>query len=206
MPLLFAPVTARANPPLGSEIDFVVFPVGINLGQRNVIPSTLIRGLEDGTQAVNFEDWLIPFNDVITALQLEVTPTEDGQLEVRSPGLVTRIDPDELPTDSELGLAISIRQVETLFNVPTEFDLNEYAIQFNPPWLNLQGRPRFRSELPVVIEGLPLISPPNFTLTNLSQRIDITGTETNSIDYQGELAAVGTIGVVVGFFGRNKRI
>jgi hypothetical protein len=63
--------------------NFTVFPVGVNVGGRPVIFSVLVRGKEDGSQAVGFETWLIPYDAVVQALKLEVTPLSDGQLDVR---------------------------------------------------------------------------------------------------------------------------
>jgi hypothetical protein len=79
------------------------------VGKRNVNPSVIIRGQEDGTQAINFENWLLPFDDVIQALKLDLKNLPDGQLEVRSPGIITRIDPKKLRNDPELGLVFSFK-------------------------------------------------------------------------------------------------
>lgn len=43
---------------------FKVFPVGVNVGERPVIFSVLVRGQENGTEAVNFPNWLVPFDAV----------------------------------------------------------------------------------------------------------------------------------------------
>ncbi len=177
--------------------EFTIIPVGLNVGKRNVVPSALIRGLEDGTQAINFENWLIPFDDLVEALQLQIKPVSEGLLEVRAPGLLTRINPEELRTDQELGLVISVEQVEILLKVPTEFDLKEYAIQFNPPWLDFRGRPTAAGESPVITEGLPQVFADTFTLTAIGQEVNVTGlrsiSQQNSDNYRGQLSAVGTV-------------
>ena len=173
--------------------EFIVIPVGINLGKRNVLPSALVKGLEDGSQAIDFQNWLIPFDTVIESLRLDITPLEDGQLEVRSPGLVTRIDPDQLQNDPELGLVISVKEIFTLLNVPAEFDINEYAIAFNPPWLDRKGKTKSPGELPVILEGLPKLEPEGFTFTNLAQTVNLTNNVNGGVNYQGELTALGTV-------------
>nr|MDJ0677539.1 carboxypeptidase regulatory-like domain-containing protein [Calothrix sp. MO_167.B42] len=66
--------------------EFSTFPVGLSVGKRNVIPSILIRGKEDGLQAIDFDNWLLPYDTVIKVLKLKVTNLPDGQLEMRSPG------------------------------------------------------------------------------------------------------------------------
>jgi hypothetical protein len=119
----------------GSE-NFTVFPVGLKVGKRNVLANIFVRGKEDGAQAVNFDNWLIPYDAVIQALKLKVESLPNGQLEVRSPGLITRIYPQQLINDPELGLVVSIKQLQTLFGVTAEFDINEYAINLTIPWLD----------------------------------------------------------------------
>jgi len=183
-----------------SRAQFSTFPVGVNLGRRNVIPSTFVRGVEVTDQAVDFDQWLLPFDVVVTALQLRVTPLEDGQLEVRSPGLVIRLHPDELAIDSELGQAIAIADIASRLGVPSEFDVNDYAIVFNPPWLPTGGRGGPRpGDLPVVLEGLPEVAAAPFALGTVSQEVTISGTRwesdfaSDSTDYRGNLRAVGTL-------------
>ncbi len=113
------------TPVIENYDNFTVFPVGVNVGGRPVIFSVLVRGQEDGSQAVEFENWLIPYDAVVQALKLEVTPLADGQLDVRSPGLITRLNPQELRNDPELGLVLSIQEVERLLGVAAEFDIDD---------------------------------------------------------------------------------
>ncbi len=178
--------------------EFMVLPVGLNVGTRNVIPSGLVKGLEDGTQAIDFENWLIPFSDVVTALKLQVNKQEDGFWQITAPGLVTRIDSGELITDAELGLTISVQQIQTWFQVPTEFDVLEYAVVFNPPWSNIQ-QTNIAEEIPIITEGLPTVFPAPFTFTAIGNDVNINGTKRkNSLNnepprYQGELLGTGTL-------------
>ncbi|HBB30764.1 MAG TPA: hypothetical protein DDZ80_32620 [Cyanobacteria bacterium UBA8803] len=173
--------------------DFRVFPVGLNVGGRPVFFSILIRGQQDGTQAVNFAQWLVPFDAVVGALKLNVTPLPDGQLEVRSPIVVTRLDPQQLTNDPELGLVFSIQQLQTLLGVPAEFDINEFAIQLNLPQAQGLSGGSGIAETPVQLEGLPQINAPNVTATTLEQRVNVTGSPSSTPNLQGELLAVGTL-------------
>jgi len=188
------------TPVIENYDNFTVFPVGVNVGGRPVIFSVLVRGQEDGSQAVEFENWLIPYDAVVQALKLEVTPLADGQLDVRSPGLITRLNPQELRNDPELGLVLSIQEVQGLLGVPAEFDINEYAIILNPPWLGQKTGGIAATETPVKLEGLPRITPNDLTLTAIEERITATGSESalglgesSSVSYRGELAVVGTL-------------
>lgn len=185
--------------PLSRE-QFSTFPVGVNLGSRNRVPSTFVRGVEVKNEVVDFGQWLLPFDVVVTALQLRVTPLEDGQLELRSPGLVVRLNPNELAIDPELGQVMSIQEIQDRFGVPSEFDVNEYAIVFNPPWLAMGGRGGPRpGDQPIELEGLPEVTAAPFALGTVSQEVAISGTRwesdfpPDSTDYRGNLRAVGTL-------------
>ncbi|NEU71376.1 carboxypeptidase regulatory-like domain-containing protein [Hassallia byssoidea VB512170] len=169
-----------------------ILPVGINLGKRNVNESVLVRGFEDGKQAVNFDNWLLPFDDVISALNITATTLDDGQLELRSPGLVIRINPKELKTDPEIGLVISVADIKKILGVPTEFDIVKYAVVFNPPWLDFKNTRIPQQELPVVLDGLPKVNPPTFSFSSIGQSINISGNNNNTTT-QGDLTTIGTL-------------
>ncbi|HEY9633700.1 MAG TPA: carboxypeptidase-like regulatory domain-containing protein [Coleofasciculaceae cyanobacterium] len=175
------------------QMRFTVFPVGMNVGKRSVIFGVLVRGLENGTEAVDFGDWLVPFDAVVEALKLKVMPLENGQLELRSTSSVTRIDPKELINDPELGLVFSVQQLQRLLGVPVEFDINEYAIVLNPAQIEpIPGQTRI-TQAPVQLEGLPRIKAPDVTIAAVEQRVNATNLQGDSLDVQGELQAVGSI-------------
>lgn len=170
---------------------FETLPVGIMVGSRNVMPSILVRGLENGSQAINFKQWLVPFDEIIQAAGFQVTHLDNGQLELHSPGFVTRINPEKLTIDPELGLVLSIQEVETLLHVPTQFDIAQYAIVLTPSWLELPAGPEATlEESLVVLEGLPKINPSPFSFTAIQQRLHIT--KDNST--YGNLIGVGSLG------------
>lgn len=173
--------------------EFIVFPVGLNLGKRNVNPSVLVRGKEDGSQAINFENWLIPYDTIIQALKLNVTTLPDGQLELRSPGVVTRIDPKKLRTDPELGLVLAVQDLQTLFGVTAKFDINEYAIVLDVPWVNQSSGQLVEIETPIQLEGLPKVTPVKFNIAAIEQKVNASGGETRSTSYRGDLIAVGSV-------------
>jgi hypothetical protein len=185
-------LTNPALATLANQSDFTVFPVGVMVGKRNVLRSVLIRGKENGSEAVNFEDWLVPFDTVIDALKLDVKSLPDGQLEARSPGLVTRINPKTLQTDSELGLVFSIRDIQRLFGVTAKFDIEEYAIALDLPWLNRGGSTIGQNEAPIIFDGLPLLRPGSFNIAAVEQRVNAIGGSLNETNYRGDLQAVGT--------------
>ena len=175
-----------------SASDFELLPVGINLGARNVIFSVLVRGHEDGAQAVDFASWLVPFEALTEALSLVVTPLEEGQLEVRSPLIVSRIDPQQIGSDPDLGAVLSIEQIRTLFGFAVEFDLVEYAIVIDAGAANKVNRQSGLIDAPIQLEGLPQISAPDFGLTAVDQRVGLSGSPETHPDFESALQAVGT--------------
>lgn len=177
--------------------NFSVFPVGLNVGKRNIDPSVMIRGQEDGIQAINFNNWLIPFDAIVEGLNLTVTSQADGQLEVRSPKQVIRINPKKLRTDSQLGLVFSIQDLDNLFGIKAKFDIIEYAIVLKLPWLpsSKNGYKQNRSaqtEAPIILEGLPLLSPNNFSFGAIEQKISASSNQNSSTSYRGDFLAVGS--------------
>ncbi|WP_313936880.1 carboxypeptidase-like regulatory domain-containing protein [Anabaena azotica] len=167
--------------------------MGLNLGNRNINPAVLVRGSEDGTQAISLENWLIPYNAVIQALKLNVTTLNDGQLEMRSAGVVTRINPQELQNDPELGLVFSIQDLQRLFGVKAEFDINQYVIVLNVPWLSSVNSNQFDdNDRPVTVQGLSVIRPDKFNVAAVEQRVSATGSSRFSSRYTGDFQAVGT--------------
>ncbi|WP_414552289.1 carboxypeptidase-like regulatory domain-containing protein [Anabaena sp. CCY 0017] len=191
------PTIAEVNvsPPLEIKLPkFIILPIGINVGKRNILQSSFVRGYEDGEKAVNFADWLVSWQDLTRALNLNITTLADGELELRGVGLIKRIQPNELTPDPELGLVISIAKIEELLEVKAEFDIAAYAIIFKPPWLNFRGRQNTLQEIPVILEGLPIVNAPNFTLSTIGQQININGRESsNQLTSQGNFTAIGTI-------------
>lgn len=188
-PIIVNPQTTQLIEKTG---DFTVFPVGLNLGKRNVNPSVLVRGKEDGSQAINFENWLLPYDAVVQVLKLNVTTLADGQLEVRSPGVVTRIDPKTLRTDPELGLVLTIQDLQNLFGVGAKFDINEYAIILDVPWLNQSSNQQIEAETPIQLAGLAKITPTNFSVAAVEQKVNASGGDITPTTYRGDFTAVGS--------------
>lgn len=178
-----------------NPIPLDLLPVGISVEKRNLIPSTFVKGAEDGTEALNFSQWLISWDDVVQVLQLKINQETEDSWQINAPGLVVKINPQELTQDPDLGLAITPQQIENWFKVPTEFDILEYAIVFKPPWLGIRLNQGQYQDIPVIIEGLPLVSPPVFSFTAIGNRVNFQGTpslDNNSINNSGELSAIGS--------------
>ncbi|AMA10150.1 hypothetical protein AWQ23_12945 [Picosynechococcus sp. PCC 73109] len=180
--------------------SFDLIPVGIKLGDRTANPGTLVRGSENGIQAIDFSNWAIAYNDVLKALQFTATPLADGTIELRSPAAVIRLDPSLLDTDPQLGLVFTVTQIRDLLQIPVEFDISEYAIVLTPEWLRASGSLGLtgRYSLPertIVLEGLPRIEAPNLSFSAIGQEIRVTGGGDRPTEYEGDLVGIGT------FFG-----
>ncbi len=198
IPSVLAIIATAPTPTLTIEDTqkFETLPVGIMVGSRSVMPSILVHGLENGSQAIHFKQWLVPFDEIIQAAGFQVTHLDNGYLELHSPGLVTRINPEKLTIDPELGLVLSIQEVEMLLHVPTQFDIAQYAIVLMPPWLEKKlptGQEPALEESPVILEGLPKIKPSLFSFTAIQQQLHIAEDE-NNFGTLGNLIGVGTLG------------
>lgn len=166
--------------------------VGLIAGPRNQIPSLLVRGKVGDVDAVDFPNWLIAVDMVFQVLGLQTTPLPDGTVELRSPGLVTRLNLDELPVDPELGPVFSIQDLADRFGVTAVFDLNEYAIELAVPWRDFRSNQSV-GEQPVILTGLPRLQPSLFTLSGVSQNTAVDGLVTQDPDVTGEFMALGTL-------------
>lgn len=178
-------------PPVDSS---ALTAVGLGVNGRVTITSTLVRGQEDGTAAVDFANWLLPINEVARALDIMVTPLDNGQWELRATGLLVQIDPNELQRDPALGLVLSIAEIESRLGVPATFDLLDYAVDFAPPWAGLRATGARREEAPIVTDGLPVATPEPFTLTFAAQDLNISGGENRDTTTQGDFTLLGTLG------------
>jgi hypothetical protein len=171
-----------------------VIPVGINLGNRNVVPGALVRGAEDGRQAIDFDNWLIPFDVVVSALNITVTTKPDGQWELRSPSFAVFFSPDDLSRDPELGQVISIGDIRRQFGITAEFDIRSYTVQFEI--LDTAGGQRYVSpeDQPVVTDGLPYVGATAANLTFASQSLILSGNSSGNSRTQGGFTALGSLG------------
>ena len=194
--LAVAPVASSqsarsATSTIGSE--WSVFPVDLTVDQHPVTAAVLVRGNQNEGQDIDFKNWLLPLDTVIETLSLEVTVLDDGVWQVRSPLQTIRLNPKERQMDLNLGIVISVQEIETLFGVPVSFDPDLQAIQFAPPWLEQTAQ----AEEPISPEVLPRIKAPDFNITAIRQQTNIStprnASPSKTMNYTGELAAIGTL-------------
>ncbi len=58
----------ETKPASNNLTDSTTFIIGLNVGNRNVNPESLVRGQVTDTEAIDFKNWLIPYEAVLEAL------------------------------------------------------------------------------------------------------------------------------------------
>lgn len=171
--------------------DFTIFPVGLEIGQRTVSNGILVRGQENADQAIDLENWLLPYDAIVQSLRLKTNLLPNGQVELQPSESQIRIKLDQINVDSKLGAVFSVRDLQDKLGVKAEFDSTNYALRLTAPWLERAPQERL-APLPLNLETLPQIQPQTATLSVLEQRIDASGNARSSTTY-GSLVGVGTV-------------
>ncbi len=189
---------------LESESPFSVIPVGIVVRDHNGATlssitgdTLLVLGSEDGRQAQALDQWLLPLDELVKALQMKMQPLEDGGIELRSPALIKRIDPSQLTTDGEIGLAFSVAQLREQLGIEVAFDLENYALDLTLPWQVVASKRSQGDETPVILDGLPAVTPAPWGIAAVTQSIEMQGRrqsgEATETSADGELTAIGSV-------------
>jgi hypothetical protein len=171
---------------------FTTFPCGLNLGNRQLLPSIMVRGKEDGTKAINFDEWSIPFNVLTKTLNVKTKTLADGQIELRSNAAVARIALNRLDSYPEIGLSIKIKDLQTYLGIKAEFDLIDYTIKLTLPEAIGSGVGAKEVELAAAFDGLELKTPEQLKLTAIEQKYSIN-TSNNRDRTEQNIRAAGTI-------------
>lgn len=182
----------ETQPNLNNAPESTLFIIGLNVGYRNVNSGVLVRGKVTDTEAIDFENWLIPYDEVLKALKFTSKVISENEVELRSPFKVTRINLNQVRNDPELGLVLSIQDIQEILGIEAKFDPREYAVVFDVPETNNNFRNQ-QAQQPVIVEGLPRIVPPHFTWSQIEQRINVNGRDNSDTTTQGDLSAVGTV-------------
>jgi hypothetical protein len=157
-----------------------VLPIGIQVSGRAAVKSALVRGSEDGSQAINFDDWLVPYETMIKALNIRVTNLPNGQVQLRSPTVAFNLDLSRLRLDPEIGAVLSIRDLKDWFGITPEFDINNYAIQINYPRTNQSDFSKAPVEPSIDFTNIPYISAPPFTVTTVNNQEETQNSSGNT--------------------------
>ncbi len=186
------PPVATTNPAKTEEDNFTTFPCGLNLGNRQLLPSIMVRGKEDGEKAIDFSNWSIPFNVLTQTLKIKTQDLADGSIELRSSAAVSRISRQELNNYPEIGLAIKIKDIEKYLGIKAEFDLVDYTIKITLPQAVGGKGGGVESEKSLVFDGLDLKTPDQFNLTAIEQKFNLN-TSNGAEQSQRQIKAAGTL-------------
>jgi hypothetical protein len=186
------PPATETKPTPTTSTDYTTFIIGLNVGNRNVNPGILVRGKVTDTEAIDFDNWLIPYEAVLQALKFTSKVISENEVELRSPFKITRVNLNHIRNDPELGLVLSIQEIKEILGGEVKFDSREYAIVFDVPEIKTSAT-NARERQPVILEGLPKISAPNLTLSGAEQRVTVNGTAASNLTNQGSLSAAGTL-------------
>jgi hypothetical protein len=147
-------------------------PVGLNINGKNILPSMNVRGREDGEKAIDFDLWLVPFDEVIDALKFKLKEDTNGQIEVRSALAKFLLPVSKLVKDPQLGRAIAVKDLNTIPGITAKFNINKYAIDLVVPSLDRNANPEI-VEQPIVLDGLPANRPVGWGLGAIQQRVNV---------------------------------
>jgi hypothetical protein len=169
-----------------------ILPVGLNVNGKNVLPSMNVRGRDDGEKAVDFERWLVPFDETIEALKFKIKDRADGGVEISSALLKFQFSADKLIKDSQLGRSIAIQDLMAIPGFKIKFDINKYAIDIQTPAFNTSNTTSL-VDAPISFDGLATARPAGWGVGAVQERVNVSGQNGNPGSLQGELKAVGNV-------------
>ena len=184
---------AAEKSPTTKTPEFYVFPIGINNDSRNIVPSALVRGAEDGKQAINLDDWLIPLEAVTTALNIKTRTLDDGQIELRSPEIAVRLSEQQIHKDKEIGTSLSVAYITHLLNATVSFDIGQYALVLKlPAGTGATDDTQQETKKVISFEGLETIQSDRFNFSAITQHLRVSSQQ-KTVNISGDLLAVGNL-------------
>jgi hypothetical protein len=151
-------------------------------------------------QAVNLEQWLLPFNTTLKLLDIQQRQLPNGELELKSPYLLVRFNLDKLRSHPKLGRVVTIGDLQKLPGVKINFDnslgkkLRQQGIALKFSYTLPKNLPQLAPIAPKVsLDGLATINPPMANLSAVQERINLSGSDSSQLNTQGEFKAVGTV-------------
>ena len=195
LPAKDVPRSKSAIPTAPDTLKMELITVGIRfaVGPRTYekVSATTVRCSDQ--IGMNIDQCLVPFDTIIEALESKITPIDGQQVELNTSFAVVRFNLDTLTKDPELGLSISIKQLQELFNIKIKFDRQENAIVLEIPEKQAQLGMATTPQTPFLPAGLPQVKAPDVSLSMVEQRVTASGTTVGNFRSQGTLLAVGSI-------------
>lgn len=165
----------------------------IKLIVNNLPPQQLdVQGEIDKQQPVRFDRWLVPLDATLKLLEIQQQQLPNGEIELTSPYLQLRLHPIQIKSDSQLGKAIAIGELQKFPGLQISFDRQETAIKFNYTLPKDPPKPT-KVDPKVSLDGLVSVDPPTANLSAVSERINLSGATNSQLNTQGEFKAVGTV-------------
>jgi hypothetical protein len=170
-----------------------LMPVGLIVNDRTKLESFSILGQENGSEAVSFENWLLPFDELVQAIGFKIKEI-DGQLELSNTSQRFRLPINKIITDRRLGRTILVKDLIAIPGFQVKFDINKYAIDIKIPGGARDGVGV--DTAPVILDGLNQVnSGSNLGITIIQERLNASGTagSADRVEIPGELRAAGNI-------------
>jgi hypothetical protein len=183
-----------------TQIDRVQAIVNRRPAQALRVQGDLATGAR---QPAQIDRWLLPFDTTLKLLDIQQRQLPTGEIELTSPYLLVRLQPQQILTDPRLGRAIALGNLRKLPGLKIETSdrlvrstdpagQREIVLEFsytlpkNPPQPATEATP-------VSLAGLTTIEPPTTSLSAVQERINLSGSTSDSLNTQGEFKAVGTV-------------
>jgi hypothetical protein len=196
-PNLATELTQQLSPPVVPAPIKVGAPplsVGLILNEKSVLEGINVRGYEDGEKAIDFERWLIPFDEAMKALGIKIKEIGKSEIvELSSSSFRVNFDTRKLQDDPVLGRSISIANLQLIGSIKAKFDLYKYAIAITIADRSAAAA-SVSGDTPIELDGLPIISTGKIGIGAIQQRSNVSGGTNDTTRTSGELRAVGNIG------------
>ncbi len=188
-----SPVVSDAAPSTGTQNITTINQIKAIVNQRPPQQIGVQGSIDQQSQrAINLVQWLLPFDDVLKILEIQQKQLSNRELELTSPYLLVRFNPNQLRSHPQLGRVITIGDLQKLPGIKIEFDEREIALRFS---YNLpKNPPQPAVKAPAVnLDGLVNINPPTASLSAIQERINLSGSANDQLNTQGEFKSVGTV-------------
>jgi Carboxypeptidase regulatory-like domain len=187
-----AQVVPQIPPPIRTQFTPSRLLVGLNINSRPKLEGFYVWGQENGAEAVNFDDWLLPFDELAQSLGWKIKEIA-SELEISTSSQRFRIPLNKVIIDRNLGRAIAARDIAAIPGYAIKFDIYKYAIDITVP--GAVGSKFTALEPPIVLEGLESVRPPSLGVSIIQQRLNSSGSASGDFNEpQGELQAAGHLG------------
>jgi hypothetical protein len=181
--------------PAPIKINVPPLSLGLILNDRSVLEGINVRGAEDGEKAIDFEGWLVSFDEVMKALGIKIKEVANSSsiVELSLSSFRVTFDTQRLINDPVLGRSISMKDLQSIGGIKANFDLYKYAIAITIPKLD-PTNPSIADNASIDLDGLPIVSGGKIGIGAIQQRSNVAGTNSDLTRTFGELRAVGNIG------------